>query len=101
MHFEMGICFHSPYFGIVNHLEERLLDQAQARSSLPPFWGVIRVAQGMIFDVQPLVNDYFAQYNDHPMDFLILGPLSGEIGYHFFGGGVGGGGGQKFVRRGI
>ena len=28
----------------LNHLEERLLDQAQARASYTPFFGVIRVA---------------------------------------------------------
>ena len=30
--------------GTENHLEERLLDQAQARASCTPFFGVIRVA---------------------------------------------------------
>ena len=35
--------FHQELMG--NHLEERLLDQVQARAShTPPFWGVIRVA---------------------------------------------------------
>ena len=38
-----------------NHLEERLLDQAQARASYTPlFWGHSRsIPQGMIFDVLP------------------------------------------------
>ena len=44
-----------------NHLEERLLDQAQARASYTPlFWGHSRsIPQGMIFDVQPLVKSLF------------------------------------------
>ena len=41
-----------------NHLEERLLDQAQARASYAPlFWGHSRsIPQGMILDVQTLVK---------------------------------------------
>ena len=44
-----------------NHLEERLLDQAQARVSYtPPFGGHSRsTPQGRIFDVQPLVKSLF------------------------------------------
>ena len=41
-----------------NHLEERLLDQAQARASYTPFFGghSRSIPRGMIFDVQPLVK---------------------------------------------
>ena len=57
-----------------NPLEERLLDQAQGflggHSRIIP--------QGMIFDVQPLVQSLFCPKIDPPMDFLILGPLSPE-----------------------
>ena len=46
-----------------NHLEERLLDQAQARASYtppPPFGGLSRsIPQGMIFDVQSLGKSLF------------------------------------------
>ena len=41
-----------------NHLEERLLDQAQAQASYTPLFGghSRSIHQGMIFDVQPLVK---------------------------------------------
>ena len=41
-----------------NHLEEMLLDQAQARASYTPlFWGhSCSIPQGMIFDIQPFVT---------------------------------------------
>ena len=44
-----------------NHLEERLLDQAQARASYTPlFWGHSRsIPQGMILGVQPLVKSLY------------------------------------------
>ena len=45
----------------MNHLEERLLDQAQARASYTPLFGghSHSIPQGMIFDVQPLVKSLF------------------------------------------
>ena len=36
--------FFSEAKGVQNHLEERLLDQAQARGLIPPLFGVIRAA---------------------------------------------------------
>ena len=83
-----------------NHLEERLLDQAQARASYTPlYWGHSRsIPQGMIFDVQPLVKSLFCPIRPSPMDFLILRPLSPKTGYHFFEGGVGGVGGWGGVK---
>ena len=55
-----------------NHLEERLLDQAQARASYtPPFWGHSRsIPQGMIFDVQPLVKSIFCPIRQSPNGFF-------------------------------
>ena len=51
-----------------NHLEERLLDQAQAQASYtPPFGGHSRsIPQGMIFDVQPLVKSLFCPIRQPP-----------------------------------
>ena len=43
----------------VNHPEERLLDQAQARASYTPFFGgghLRSIPVGMIFDIQPFVK---------------------------------------------
>ena len=55
-----------------NHLEERLLDQAQARASYTPlFWGHSRsIPQGMIFDVQPLVKSLFCLIRPSPNGFF-------------------------------
>ena len=55
-----------------NHLEERLLDQAQARASYTPlFWGHSRsIPQGMIFDVQPLVKSFFCPIRQSPNGFF-------------------------------
>ena len=66
-----------------NHLEERLLDQAQARASYTPlFWGHSRsIPQGMIFDVQTLY------------------PLKLDNTFLRGGVGVGGGVGVKSFRR--
>ena len=59
-------------FPIVNHLEERLLDQAQARASYTPlFWGHSRsIPQGMILDVQPLVKSLFCPIRASPNGFF-------------------------------
>ena len=55
-----------------NHLEERLLDQAQARASYTPlFWGHSRsIPQGMILDVQPLVKSFFCPIRASPNGFF-------------------------------
>ena len=57
-----------------NHLEERLLDQAQARMSYtppPPFGGHSRsIPQGMILDVQPLVKSLFCPIERSPNGFF-------------------------------
>ena len=55
-----------------NHLEERLLDQAQARASYTPlFWGHSRsIPQGMILDVQPLVKSLFCPVRPSPNGFF-------------------------------
>ena len=55
-----------------NHLEERLLDQAQVRALYTPlFWGHLRsIPQGMIFDVQPLVKSLFCAKRQSPNGFL-------------------------------
>ena len=54
------------------HLEERLLDQAQARASYTPlFWGHSRsIPQGMILDVQPLVKSLFCPIRQSPNGFF-------------------------------
>ena len=56
----------------LNHLEERLLDQAQARASYTPlFWGHSRsIPQGMILDVQPLVKSLFCPITASPNVFF-------------------------------
>ena len=55
-----------------NHLEERLLDQAQVRASYTPlFWGHSRsIPQGMILDVQPLVKSLFCPIRASPNGFF-------------------------------
>ena len=55
-----------------NHLEERLLDQAQAWASYTPlFWGHSRsIPQGMILDVQPLVKSLFCPIRASPNGFF-------------------------------
>ena len=67
---KMGLSFvalsklHSPPRG--NHLEERLLDQAQAWALYPPppLLGSLRsILQGMVSDVQPLVKSSFEETN--------------------------------------
>ena len=82
-----------------NHLEERLLDQAQARASYTPLFGghSRSIPQGMILDVKPLVKSLCCPIRPPPMEFLILRPLSPKTGYQVFEGGVGGGewGGSK------
>ena len=57
---------------IQNHLEERLLDQAQARAAYTPlFWGHSRsIPQGMILDVQPLVKSLFCPIRPSPNGFF-------------------------------
>ena len=56
----------------IYHLDERLLDQAQARASYTPlFWGHSRsIPQGMIFDVQPLVKSLFCPIRPSPNGFF-------------------------------
>ena len=55
-----------------SHLEERLLDQAQARASYTPlFWGHSRsIPQGMVLDVQPLVKSLFCPIRASPNGFF-------------------------------
>ena len=55
-----------------NHLEERLLDQAQARAAYTPlFWGHSRsIPQGMILDLQPLVKSLFCPIRPSPNGFF-------------------------------
>ena len=57
---------------LLNHLEERLFDQAQAQASYTPlFWGCSRsIPQGMVSDVHPLFNHHFRTKNDPPMFFF-------------------------------
>ena len=57
---------------IKNHLEERLLDQAQARAAYTPlFWGHSRsIPQGIILDVQPLVKSLFCPIRPSPNGFF-------------------------------
>ena len=75
-----------------NHLEERLLDQAQARASYTPlFWGHSRsIPQGMILDVQPLVKSLFCPIRPSPNGFFDS-EASPKTGYYFFERGGGGG----------
>ena len=55
-----------------NHLEERLLDQAQARASYtPPFGGHSRsIPQGMTCDAQPLVKSLLCPIRQSPNGFF-------------------------------
>ena len=55
-----------------NHLEERLLDQAQARASYTPLFGghSRSIPQGMILDVQPLVKSLFCPIRQSPNGFF-------------------------------
>ena len=57
---------------IRNHLEERLLDQAQAHVSYTPLLGghSCNIPQGMIFDVQPLVESLFCPITQSPNGFF-------------------------------
>ena len=58
--------------GMQNHLEERLLDQAQARASYAPLLGghSRSIPQGMIFDVQPLVKSLCCPIRPSPNGFF-------------------------------
>ena len=85
-----------------NHLKERLLDQAQARTPYPPppFGGHLRsIPQGMILDVQPLVKSLFCLTKRFPngfFDFEASIPLKLETTFlSGWGGGMGGWGGVK------
>ena len=80
-----------------NHLEERLLDQAQARASYTPFFGVVRVAYPNVWFLtsNPLENHHFRTKNDPRMIFWILTPVPPRTGVPFFEGG--GGGGAKLL----
>ena len=55
-----------------NHLEERLLDQAQACASYNPLFGghLRSIPQGMILDVQPLGKSLFCLTKRSPNGFL-------------------------------
>ena len=55
-----------------NHLEERLLHQAQVRASYTPlFWcHLCSIPQGMILDVQPLVKSLFCPIRPSPNGFF-------------------------------
>ena len=55
-----------------NHLEERLLHQAQAWASYTPLLGghSRSIPQGMIFDVQPLVKSLFCPIRQSPNGFV-------------------------------
>ena len=55
-----------------NHLEERLLDQAQAWASYTPLFGghSRSIPQGMILDVQPLVKSLFCPIRQSPNGFF-------------------------------
>ena len=55
-----------------NHLEERLLDQAQAQASYTPLLGghSCSIPQGMIFDVQPVVKSLFCPIRQSPNGFF-------------------------------
>ena len=78
---ELGhnLLMHSQQLKNGNHLEERLLDQAQARTSYtPPFggyttyipFGGLSIPKGMILDVQPLVKSSFCPIKRSPNGFL-------------------------------
>ena len=66
----LHMCRYVPKY--INHLEERLLDQAQARAAYTPlFWGHSRsIPQGMILDVQPLVKSLFCPIRASPNGFF-------------------------------
>ena len=68
----MNIFFPAHFLQVFNHLEERLLDQAQARASYTPlFWAHSRsISQGMILDVQPLVKSLFCPIRPSPNGFF-------------------------------
>ena len=73
----------------------RLLDQAQAQAPHTTlFWGHLRsLQQGMISDVQPLVNHHFGRRNEPQLNFSILPPPPPYVGATFLEGvGVGPGG---------
>ena len=55
-----------------NHLEERLLDQAQARAAYTPLFGghSRSIPQGMILDVQPVVKSLFCPIRPSPNGFF-------------------------------
>ena len=55
-----------------NHLEDRLLDQAQARVAYTPLFGghSRSIHQGMILDVQPLVKSLFCPIRPSPNGFF-------------------------------
>ena len=55
-----------------NHLEQRLLDQAQARVLYTPLFGghLRSIPQGMILDVQPLVKSLFCPIRPSPNGFF-------------------------------
>ena len=57
---------------VANHLEERLLDQAQARVAYTPLFGghSRSIPQGMILDVQPLVKSLFCPIRPSPNGFF-------------------------------
>ena len=61
------------FFSGGNHLEERLLDQAQARMPYPPLFGghSRSTPQGMIFDVRPLVTSLFCPTTQSPNSDVI------------------------------
>ena len=85
----------------VNHHEQGCLIKRRCGRHIPPppFWGHSRrIPQGMLPDVQPLVNPHFGRENDPPKNFSILTPLPPPVsGYSFFGGwGEGGVGCQIF-----
>ena len=85
-----------------NHLEERLLDQAQAQTrAAPPFWGSFArrsIPEGMILDVYPLVKSFFCLTKRPPnefFDFEAYIPLKLNVTFVLGGGGGGLGGGSK------
>ena len=84
--------FLNPSFS--NHLEERLLDQAQARASYTPlFWGHLSsIPQDVIFDVQPLVKALFCPIRQSPNGFFD----SEASDITFLNGGWGGGGSKQW-----
>ena len=55
-----------------NHLEERLLDQAQARALYTPLFGgrLRSIPQGMVLGVRPLVKSLFCPIKRSPNRFF-------------------------------